>query len=139
MEESNDLKPGQKTEYKVGDQIFIIEPRPYGVICDMAKLFLDSMGEIRDLAPATITANLPELIRLKVPQLMTLAFDPQKHSFLTEQWLRDNMSFYDLERIMKMFIRVNKLDDFLEKMFPKKAEKVSVRELKEEKTTTGTS
>jgi len=133
MQESNDLKAGDKTTYVVAGENLFIEPRPYGVLCDIVGLVFGSITDIGKMEAGGIIAQLPSIIKTKLPQIFALAFDRRRHPFLNEEWMSNNLTFIDIQKIIERFIKVNNLEDFLEKMFPeiKRKKEAQVRELQE--------
>ena len=115
MSESNDLKAGDRCEYKVGDKTLIIEPIPYGRLSKLVKIVLGSVDNIGKMETKDVMYKLPEIFDQHLGELISLIFDKKKHPFLNKEWVNDNMSLVDMRVIIEKGVKVNGIDDFLEK------------------------
>jgi hypothetical protein len=116
MEESKDLKAGDTAKYKVGDETLIIEPMPFGRLKKVLNIVINAVGKLGKLEGMDATAYIPQLLEENIAPLMQLVFDKKKHPFINDEWVDDNITFYNMREIAEKVIMVNGLKDFLARM-----------------------
>lgn len=116
MTESKDLKKGDTVRYKVGVETLVIEPIPYGRLTKIMKIVFGAIDRIGTMDNKEIIMKLPEIFEENLGPLISLIFDPRKHSFLNQAWVHDNLTLIHMEEIVERTILVNGLKDFLGRM-----------------------
>lgn len=116
MTEANALKQGDTVDYRVGDNVLILAPIPYGQLKKINKIVFGAINQIGNLEPKEVIIKLPELFEENLGELITLMFKKKKHPFLTPEWIDENLTLVDIREIVEKAIVINGLKDFLEKM-----------------------
>lgn len=114
----DELKPGDKTTIEVAGQPLFIEPIPFGRLKKLMKLVATSIQELSstpDQSDLNVLTTFPDVADEKLVEILPLIFDPKKHAFLSPEWIQDNLTIPVAKEIYEKVIKVNGLEDFLNK------------------------
>lgn len=112
----SELKSGDKKTFEVGDQKLIVEPIPYGRLKRLIRLVAEvtkhfDSKEVKD----NLLVIVPKIVDEYVDDFIPDLFNPKTHTFLTKEWIEENMTIPVTKEIVIAAMTVNGLADFFVK------------------------
>ncbi len=109
----SELKAGESIDFTVGDKTLTIEAVPYGNIKRIIRLAFSASKDIS--SGQLTTATIPDMVDKSLFEILPLLFTNGKYSFLTPEWIEDNLTVPKIRKMMEAAIVVNGLEDFFGK------------------------
>lgn len=107
------LKAGDVKKYDVAGVTLFVEAIPLGKLKKIIKIIVDIGVKFdkKALADDFLTI-VPDMVASYIDQLIPLLFIKDKHPFLTQDWVDENLTVPVMKQILVDAITVNGLGDF---------------------------
>lgn len=107
----SELKAGDSLDFKVGDKTLTVEPLPYG---NLKKILRMAFGIAKEISAGELT-TVPDLMDKYMAQVLPLLFRGERYSFITAEWIDDNLTVPTIRKIVEAAVVSNGLQDFFAK------------------------
>lgn len=117
MTEKN-LQAGDSVTYEINGKKLIMDPIPWGRLKKIIKLVSDSSSGITDDLmnnQALFMKWIAEMIEKRMDDLFPLFFDSKKNNYFNKEWVEDNLTLLQIQKIVMDAITINGVQDFLDK------------------------
>lgn len=116
MSESKELKAGDTVTYEIGGQKLILTPMPWGRLKKAFRLFSESWANIdkNDINdPAKFMKWVGITLEARMEDMFPLFFDIKQNEFFNTEWVEENITLSQIQKIIVDAIKINGVSDFL--------------------------
>ena len=101
------------SDFKVGDKVLSLTPVPYGNVKKILKMLSGVMKEMQSGGDSI--QQVAGLMEKYLADFLPLLFRKGTVSFMTPEWIDDNVTVENIKEIVEDAIKVNGLEDFFGK------------------------
>ncbi|MBI4396328.1 MAG: hypothetical protein HY548_04475 [Elusimicrobia bacterium] len=116
MEEVKQAFSAEPIRYHVGGKELVLEPMPFKRFKKALAVVMGGLQDLEGFSTASgldAVRRLPDILVGKVNELMPILFAGEQHTFITPDWVEENLSLPLAQRILVDAVRINGVTDFL--------------------------
>src|SRR3954465_13716059 len=98
-----DLKVGGSKDFQIGEYTLHVRPVPYGNLKKILRMVFELSNAFTDKDVKTI----PDVLDRYLDKIFPLLFKASEHSFMTPEWVDENLDIPTMREIIDAAIMVN--------------------------------